>query len=58
VTVTLLQGDCLEVLARLPAGAVAIKHHRDYVGIELNPKYIDLTRRRLARVQPVLFAEA
>ena len=39
-------------------GAVAIKHHRDYVGIELNPKYIDLTRRRLARVQPVLFAEA
>jgi DNA modification methylase len=35
-------------------GAVSIKHGRDYIGIELNPKYIELTRRRLARVQPIL----
>lgn len=36
-------------------GAVAVKHHRNYIGCELNPKYIKLTNRRLARVQPVLF---
>lgn len=37
-------------------GAVAVKHHRDYIGCEINPKYIQLTHRRLARVQLVLFA--
>ena len=36
-------------------GAVAIKHHRDYIGIELNPDYVTLTERRFAKVQPVLF---
>ena len=36
-------------------GAVALKHRRSYIGCELNPKYIQLTNRRLARVQPVLF---
>jgi len=36
-------------------GAVALKHHRHYVGCELNPKYIKLTNRRLSQVQPVLF---
>lgn len=35
-------------------GAVAIKHHRNYIGCELNPKYIKLTNRRLSQVQPVL----
>ena len=35
--------------------AVAIKHHRDGIGIDLNPKYITLTERRLRRVQPVPF---
>lgn len=35
-------------------GAVAIKHHRSYVGIEINPDYVRLTRKRLASVQPVL----
>ena len=36
-------------------GAVAIKHHRNYIGCELNPEYIELTKRRLSRVQYVLF---
>ncbi len=36
-------------------GAVAIKHHRNYVGCELNPAYIELTNKRLSQVQPVLF---
>lgn len=35
-------------------GMVAIKYHRDYIGIELNPKYIELTEKRLKQVQPVL----
>jgi DNA modification methylase len=35
-------------------GAVSLKHRRKYVGCELNPKYIDLTHRRLAKVQPIL----
>ena len=39
-------------------GAVAVKHHRNYIGIELNPDYIELTNKRLAEVQPVLFAPA
>jgi DNA modification methylase len=38
-------------------GAVSIKHHRNYTGIDLNPDYIKLTNRRLAKVQPVLFAK-
>ncbi len=36
-------------------GAVSIKHHRNYIGIELNPAYIELTNKRLLKVQPVLF---
>lgn len=36
-------------------GAVAIKHHRNYIGCELNPDYIELTKRRLSQVQYVLF---
>jgi len=35
-------------------GAVSIKHGRNYVGCELNPSYIDMTNRRLAKVQPLL----
>jgi DNA modification methylase len=38
-------------------GAVAIKHHRSYIGIELNPAYVELTNRRFSKVQPVLFAQ-
>jgi DNA modification methylase len=36
-------------------GAVAIKHHRHYVGCELNPDYITLTHKRFMQVQPILF---
>lgn len=36
-------------------GQVAMTHHRKYVGIELNPEYVELTHRRLAKVQPTLF---
>ena len=35
-------------------GEVSIKHHRSYIGCELNPKYVKLTNRRLSQVQPVL----
>ena len=35
-------------------GAVSIKHHRSYIGCELNPKYVELTNRRLSQVQPIL----
>jgi DNA modification methylase len=34
-------------------GAVSLKYHRHYVGLELNPKYIVLTRKRLSGVQLV-----
>lgn len=33
---------------------VAIRHNRDGIGIELNPKYIQLIKRRLKKVQPFL----
>jgi DNA modification methylase len=36
------------------SGEVALRHRRDYIGIELNPNYIRLTERRLLKVQPVL----
>jgi DNA modification methylase len=35
-------------------GAVSLKHHRDYIGCELNPDYIKLTEKRLSEVQPTL----
>jgi DNA modification methylase len=34
--------------------AVAIKHGRNAIGIELNPDYIELTHKRLADVQPIM----
>jgi DNA modification methylase len=34
-------------------GAVAIKHNRNYIGIELNPDYIKLTEERLKQVKSV-----
>lgn len=41
-------------------GQVALEHGRRYVGIELNPEYVELTNARLARIlaQPGLFQEA
>ena len=41
------------------AGTVAVvatKLKRNWLGIELNPDYIDLARERIARTQPALFA--
>jgi site-specific DNA-methyltransferase (adenine-specific) len=37
-------------------GAVAIKHNRRYIGIELNPEYITLAHARIAdyAAQPML----
>lgn len=37
-------------------GEVSIKHNRHYIGCELNPDYVRLTKRRLSKVQPVLTA--
>lgn len=33
-------------------GAVALEHGRKYIGIELNPEYIELANQRIANVQP------
>lgn len=35
-------------------GEVALKHNRNYIGCELNPEYIQMTKRRLHRVQSAL----
>jgi DNA modification methylase len=35
-------------------GLVAIKHNRDYIGLELNPEYIKLTEDRLNEIQQIL----
>jgi len=36
-------------------GEVSLKHKRDYIGIDLNPDYIELTHKRLAEVEVRLF---
>lgn len=38
-------------------GAVAIKHGRSFIGIDLNPEYIELSRKGLEQVQPLLLLE-
>jgi len=35
-------------------GAVAVKHGRDFVGIELNSEYIALAEKRIRATQPPL----
>lgn len=35
-------------------GLVAMQHGREYIGIELNPEYIEITERRLSAIQPVM----
>ena len=35
-------------------GVVALQHHREFIGCELNPDYIEIAHRRMRRVQPVL----
>jgi hypothetical protein len=35
-------------------GLVALTHHRDYIGIELNPEYVAMSEKRLVTYQPML----
>jgi DNA modification methylase len=35
-------------------GAVALKHHRNYIGIDLNADYIELAHQRITESQPML----
>ncbi len=35
---------------------VALQHNRNYLGIELNPDYIDLAKKRIAIIQPNLWS--
>lgn len=39
-------------------GVVALKQGRDYLGIELNPAYVEMSRRRLAEANPLFSKEA
>lgn len=36
------------------SGEVALKHNRKFIGVELNPEYIEIAKRRLSGVQAVL----
>jgi DNA modification methylase len=36
-------------------GLVSIQHNRDYIGIDLNPDYLQLSRERFTQGQPLLF---
>ena len=38
-------------------GVVSIGHRRNYIGVELNPAYIDMARRRIGAVNPLLSRE-
>jgi len=38
-------------------GVVALKSGRDFIGVELNPDYVQMARRRLARVSPLFTRE-
>lgn len=35
-------------------GVVAIKNQRNYIGVELNPDYVKIAKKRLSLVQPVI----
>ena len=39
-------------------GVVALNHARSFVGVELNPAYVALARRRIGRVAPLFSREA
>lgn len=39
-------------------GAVAIRHQRNFVGVELNPVYVELARKRIGSVAPLFAQEA
>jgi DNA modification methylase len=38
-------------------GAVAVRHQRNFLGIELNPSYVTLARKRIGSVAPLLARE-
>ncbi|WP_418302323.1 DNA methyltransferase [Lysinibacillus fusiformis] len=38
-------------------GLVALKHGRNFIGIELNPEYIKIAEKRLSKVQLELIHE-
>lgn len=38
-------------------GAVAIRHQRNFIGTELNPAYVELARKRIGAVAPLLTRE-
>jgi DNA modification methylase len=39
-------------------GVVAVRHRRRFVGVELNPNYAELARKRIGAEQPLIFARA
>jgi DNA modification methylase len=39
-------------------GAVSIRHQRNYIGVELNPAYVELARTRIGAVSPLFAVEA
>lgn len=45
----IITGNAFEVLKELPDcyAAVAKNHNRGFIGIELNPKYAEMAKRRL-----------
>lgn len=54
-------GRCLVLDPFMGAGTVALvalQHGRHYLGIEINQDYITMAKRRIARVQPVLWTGA
>jgi site-specific DNA-methyltransferase (adenine-specific) len=38
-------------------GAVAVKHGRSFVGVELNPAYVELARQRIGNAGPLFARE-
>ena len=39
-------------------GAVALRHGRDFIGIEINPKYVRMAQKRIQGNNPLLDKEA
>jgi len=39
-------------------GVVCVKHARDFIGVELNPEYAEIARKRIHNTQPSLFSGA
>jgi hypothetical protein len=49
-TARILEGDCLDGTT----GVVALRHDRDYIGVELNPTYAQMARDRIYDDGPLL----